>query len=268
VQRFDPRFFERGKAFAQLSPALCERLARFDDWPSVEDYNSFAEWGELTSPCALPEFCEQDLEAIKAAGGYEPFIEQERKVPTRARNWHDFFNALIWAHYPSFKWEAHRIQLFELTAGEIDPRNKRSLVQSHAAQFDEGGVVIVVDDPSWLSPVERLAWEEFFVDRRAAFERNIRCVVVGHALLEALLQPFCGITAKALPLVWPSRKLALPQGEQRLELDRAIAEELYPRLCDRRFLPLPILGVPGWCAGQDAAFYANTSYFRGVRRDA
>jgi len=234
----------------------------------VSDYNGFAQLVEGSDSASAPQFATPALRAVKGAGGYEQFIAQQRIVPTRAGNWHDLFNALIWLHYPRFKWAANALQIAEAGSHEMDPRNKRTAVQSRAAQFDEGGVLLLVDDLKWLKPLETLDWHEFFVTQRALFEDRIRCCIVGHALFESLLQPFMGITAKALAIVWPVNNVRHPCHEQRGAIDEHVARCLPAALRANDFYPLPVLGVPGWHPDQSEAFYADPRYFRRRRKDA
>jgi hypothetical protein len=68
--------------------------------------------------------------------------------------------------------------------------------------------------------------------------------------------------------------LDLPEGDAQLsdsELDAALCEVLCSRIerlaasqdASKPFAPLPVLGVPGWHAGNvDAEFYANSAVFR------
>lgn len=260
MSRYDPEALTRCPAFAQLSPVLLAHLRGLDTWPAVTSYNAFAQLIEGASDVELPRFAERTPPQVKAAGGYEQLIATERVVPTRAGNWHDLFNALVWLHYPRFKWAANALQIAEMSAPDIDPRNKRSLVQSRAAQFDEGGMVLCVDDLALLEPIERLDWRSLFVAGRADFQTRIRPLVVGHALFESLLEPFVGITAKALPLLMPL--LGAPAAQERAAIDRWLAGELPGALRANRFLPLPLLGIPGWHPQQDEAFYENPRYFR------
>ena len=88
-----------------------------------------------------------------------------------------------------------------------------------------------------------------FVTRRALWA-EARLVLFGHALMEKLDSPRKSITAH----VW-----VLPESA-----DASLPDLLTPeRLAVRPFLPLPVLGVPGWWPGNgDAAFYADTAVFR------
>jgi hypothetical protein len=78
--------------------------------------------------------------------------------------------------------------------------------------------------------------------------------VFGHALLEKLLQPRKAMTAH----VWLVDDLS----------DAGVAASLTSeRLIEQSFLPLPVLGVPGWWrANEDEPdFYADAQVFRPSR---
>jgi hypothetical protein len=261
MDAYDPEFPRRSPAFDQLSPGLRRHLAQRRNWPDVSEYNRFGDVVDGGPDRVLPQFASVSPAAVKQAGGYEQFVAAHGTVPTRQGSWHDLFNALIWLHYPQFKWAANALQIAESGSHEVDPRNKRTAVQSRGAQFDEGGVVVLVDDLTRLEPLLQLEWHEFFVTRRALFQDQIRCVIVGHALFEALLQPFVGITAKALGLQWPVGKLQFTTSE-RSGVDAELAARLPVALRQNSFHPLPVLGVPGWHSPQTADFYADPRYFR------
>lgn len=261
MEAYDPEFPRRSPAFEQLAPAVTQYLGTLSDWPAVTDYDRFGDLVEVSAAQALPQFAPVSPMAVKQAGGYEHFIATHGTVPTRPGNWHDLFNALIWLHYPRFKWAANALQIAESRSSDVDPRNKRTPVQSRAAQFDEGGVVVLVDDQRLLEPLQELDWHAFFVTQRERFAQQIRCLVVGHALLEHLLQPVIGITAKALAFEWPAGKF-LFSNQERDAVDVRLAEELPAALRANQFHPLPVLGIPGWHPQQTADFYADPRYFR------
>jgi hypothetical protein len=93
-----------------------------------------------------------------------------------------------------------------------------------------------------------------FVVQRAAWS-DARITLFGHALLEKLTRPRKPITAHA----WLVPEGADPQS--------FLLEQLTPEsLAAKPFLPLPVLGVPGWWpANEDAAFYDDASVFRPAR---
>ena len=100
----------------------------------------------------------------------------------------------------------------------------------------------------------------------------MRFVVVGHAVLEQALRPWPGITCKALFVPLAAPQLRLPPARLFARLDNwaaawleAAADELTPRA----LAPLPVFGYPGWFPGSEReAFYADTRYFRPLRRAA
>jgi Protein of unknown function (DUF3025) len=82
----------------------------------------------------------------------------------------------------------------------------------------------------------------------------MRVVVFGHAVLEQALQPWPGITCKAI--VVPTR--AQPDAAIHAWLG-SLAAGASPR----DLAPLPVFGFPGWSvAGERAEFYEDTRYFR------
>ena len=84
-------------------------------------------------------------------------------------------------------------------------------------------------------------------------------MVLGHAVLEQAIEPWPGITCKAI-FVDAS---APPDAQAAQWLSR-----LTPQATPRELAPLPIFGYPGWLQGNDhAAFYDDTRYFRPFRRD-
>jgi hypothetical protein len=82
-------------------------------------------------------------------------------------------------------------------------------------------------------------------------------VLFGHALLEKLLQPYKGITAHVLCLPMPS--LATDE-----EVDTWLCHQLTVEwLTTKPFVPLPLSGIPGWWAGNQAPdFYEDKKVFR------
>jgi len=79
--------------------------------------------------------------------------------------------------------------------------------------------------------------------------------------------PRKAITAHTRVLFADDAYFALALDEQRAWIDARVAFELASEpLTTSSFTPLPVLGVPGWWPGQDAAFYADTGVFRPKRR--
>jgi len=100
----------------------------------------------------------------------------------------------------------------------------------------------------------------------------MRFRVFGHALFSKAMQPFVGLTGKAVLLQVPGASLELAQAAQLAELDRLLAMHIWDRerfRHGRELSPLPVLGVPGWWSGNEReGFYDDTAYFRPGRRQA
>jgi hypothetical protein len=81
-------------------------------------------------------------------------------------------------------------------------------------------------------------------------------VLFGHALLEKLAHPRKPITAHVYRAPAPDGSLDA--------LDRWAAGDLSAaKLAAKPFVPLPVLGVPGWWGGnEDFSFYDDAQVFR------
>jgi hypothetical protein len=120
--------------------------------------------------------------------------------------------------------------------------------------FDENAAFLQAPPAVWQALRER-AWTRLFVDLRAEWT-NARLVLFGHALMEKLVSPYKSITAHVY--------LANPPMDSLASLDAWVANDLAPeKLAAKPFTPLPVLGVPGWWAANDApCFYTDPKVFR------
>ena len=87
-----------------------------------------------------------------------------------------------------------------------------------------------------------------------------RIELFGHALIEKLVRPRKAITAH----VW-----VLPAaGAASLSMQDQVAPLLTPQsLAVKPFLPLPVLGMPGWWTPNESpAFYCDDAVFRACQR--
>jgi hypothetical protein len=178
---------------------------------------------------------------------YESFIALTACVPTRD-NLHDLLNGLMWLSYPQSK---RRLNV--LHAEEIALRGSvagaRGPLRDALTLFDENAAVLQA--PAELVEALRSRdWQALFVELRGAWQ-SARLAIFGHALLEKLMQPRKAITAH----VWVVENLS----------DAAMAASLLDpsRLAAKAFLPLPVLGVPGWWPTNEAPdFYDDADVFR------
>jgi hypothetical protein len=179
-------------------------------------------------------------DALPEGEAYEAFIARTGSVPTRD-NLHDHFNRLVWHRHPAIKQRLNQLQAAEIASRGIGAT--RGALRDALTLFDENGA-LWIDAPGPLA--QALAahdWHALFVTHRALWQLH-RFEVFGHALLEQLATaPRKGLTAHVL--------LADP-----LTLTPA-------QWASKPFLPLPVLGVPGWWpANEDPAFYEDKQVFR------
>jgi hypothetical protein len=186
---------------------------------------------------------------------YETYIFDTGRVPTRD-TLHDFFNALIWLHFPLTKARLNAIQAQQI---QQLGQQLRGPIRDAATLFDENAALVLANTSALPEAVRTFAWRRAFIDLRASWA-EARVLVFGHALLEKLVTPYRAITAHAFfsvsatPSVWP---------------DVGLAHALAAMPLDSRvFAPLPVLGIPGWCAeNSDPAYYDDTAVFRPGRRN-
>lgn len=238
-------------------------LLPLTDWPAQQDYDHLLQRARSLStlPAALRFCCDLQADAY-----YEMHIGNTGEVPTRSRNWHDWFNALAWLAWPHSKAALNARHLRAIAAGEI----KRGPRRDAATLLDECGVIVACARPELGQALDDMQWHTLFVDERAAWGKHISVHTLGHAIFEVGLQPHLGWCGKALLLPVDDAFFSASATAQRQQLDTMLAE----RLADddwlaspRQLWPLPLLGIPGWWPdNENPAFYRNTDYFRPSRR--
>jgi Protein of unknown function (DUF3025) len=202
------------------------------------------------------------LVAMDEAGeeNYEARIFRSGRIATRADNWHDLFNALVWARFPRIKSALNHAQVRDMAAVGSLQRTRR---QAALTQFDEAGAIVVLRDASLLDAWDRHDWLELFLHQRAAWaDGRVRLHVFGHALFEHALN-------RAMLLVGKCIVLVAADGSRAGSIDQQVAVAIESRqsLLDPQDLrPLPLAGIPGWHHDlQDADFYRQQPCFRPLR---
>lgn len=264
-----PGFFDQSP---MLAPFECggTSLAQMDSWPDLTKYNDVLPKypDTITTGCGKPiRFVSQDRKPKGMEDTYEGRVYLTGEVQTRTENWHDFFNALVWLAFPRSK-SALNARHFESLAADFASA-KRGQSRDALTLFDESGVAVIYSDDELAQLLRGHQWKELFWTRRREVREKMKFVVFGHSLHEKALNPYIGLTGKGLLLKVDADFLGLPQVEQEQRLDHMIAARFAggsPQLCSREFVPVPLLGVPGWWPdNEDAAFYDNTGYFRPLR---
>ena len=204
------------------------------------------------SPHAPLRFVEQS--ALPPGAAYEQFIFETGSVPTRD-NLHDFFNGLCWLRFPQTKKKLNRLQAIEIA--QVGVQQLRGAVRDALTVFDENAALLIAPQPLWDALTAR-EWQKLFVDLRPLW-KQAQLILFGHALLEKLVNPRKPITAHVYR--------AQPAMNSITEIDAWLASDVSAaKLSAKPFLPLPVLGVPGWWAdNENPSFYRDTLVFRPPR---
>ena len=184
---------------------------------------------------------------------YEIKVYATGEVETRPDNWHDYFNALAWLAFPRTKARINAMHAAEMPQED----GRRGPLRDLLTIFDEGGAIVHCDDAQLLSLLREFRWKELFWTHRTEVLQRMRVVVLGHAVLEQALEPWPGITCKAIfaPLHASSDAAASAWLERRVRTDS-------PRI----LAPLPVFGYPGWHPqSAHPGFYDDARYFRPLR---
>ena len=189
--------------------------------------------------------------SLPAGQAYEQFIFDTQTVPTRD-NLHDLFNGLCWLTFPQTKKKLNQLQAEQLATCGV--QQTRGAVRDALTLFDENAAFLIAPRPLWDALLAK-DWQRLFVELRPMWV-DAQLVLFGHALLEKLVSPRKAITAHVYH--------SYPAIDSIANLDAWIANDLTAgKLSGKPFAPLPVLGVPGWCAdNENLSFYEDIVVFR------
>ena len=195
---------------------------------------------------------------------YEKRIFDTGEVSTREENWHDLFNALVWSQFPSLKVAMNAVHFHQLGSGR---EGRRGMQRDALTLFDESGVIVVSSDKNYLGALAERNWVSAFSKNAAAWRKEIKVFVPGHALLEKFRQPYKSLTAHALLIRLDDSSLQMSREALLRMLDEMLAERLLAgSILDSpaSLSPIPLMGIPGWWSAQDQndEFYADRQVFR------
>lgn len=205
--------------------------------------------------------------ARDSAAHYEWRIGSRGEVLTRTSGdgcWHDFYNALIWIRFPKLKSALNDLQLKGIDEAAVDDlaAERRGRLRDRVTLFDECGALVITHDRDIVRALAAFDWNELFVLGRERFRHAARVVLVGHALHDKLRMPYKGVCAQAIALDLDARS-------DWRTMDAAAAHLIAGGIALREpFMPLPVLGVPGWwAANEEPSFYNDPKVFRSGRRE-
>ncbi|NJS37467.1 MAG: DUF3025 domain-containing protein [Brachymonas sp.] len=192
---------------------------------------------------------------------YESYIFDTQTVPTRD-NWHDLFNGLAWLRFPRTKARLNALQAAQISLAGV--QSLRGAVRDALTLFDENAVLL---SQSLHAPViealKKRDWQAAFQTHRDILALHPP-VIFGHALLEKLLSPYKAVTGHVFPATTP---WVFTGAQDCAQLDADLTAQLCEAsLCPKPFVPLPVLGVPGWWAANEGLdFYMDSTVFRAPR---
>lgn len=250
-------------------PPLKQWLAAYPwladaDWPDLASLNELLQ-GRRHAVTGLPLRFEAQTPALLRDGlHYEQRSFDTGVISTRAENWHDLLNALIWIRYTDLKSALNARYVAELRLRNDRDRSRPQMAITH---FDEGGVVAMVRDPQLLSLWDRHDWPALFYDHRQAWrDGRIGLAIIGHATLEHCLQPQQLITAKCLVVEISTAPAGRDHTAGSLS---TLAQHIATAHClndPQELRPLPLSGVPGWHpASGERSFFETADCFRPLR---
>ena len=258
--------------FAPLYPILAD--LKTGDFPTLHDCNALL--AARHPPIAVRRgmalrFVVQEVGKLSFEAQYEPRCYLKGEVQMRANNWHDLLNALVWLTFPKTKAVINARHYQVLTSGTELPTNAgRGAVRDVNTLLDESGVIVVYSDAGLGALLRDFQWKELFWQRREQVRAEMGFYLFGHGLYEKALQPYVGMTGQGLLLAVEQAFFSWPLVKQLAHLDSLLADYLAaPEHCcsTHDLSPVPLLGVPGWAAGNcSETYYDNTAYFRPGRR--
>ncbi|MCW5625035.1 MAG: DUF3025 domain-containing protein, partial [Burkholderiales bacterium] len=183
-------FVDRHPAFA------IHRLLPVDtwiDWPTPAALTALLAARGVRNAAGRPVQIDIAVQESGAAG-YERRILEAGRLAVRP-GWHDLFNGLAWALFPHAKAALNARHVADLAEHGA---SQRSRVRDALTAFDEDGVILATSDAVLADHVRRFRWKDLFWHERQRLPGAFDVFVFGHGLAEKLLNPFVGLTAKAV----------------------------------------------------------------------
>ncbi|MES1186175.1 MAG: DUF3025 domain-containing protein [Myxococcales bacterium] len=250
------------RPYCDFHPQFLRALSLLEAWPAPEQYDELAAQVPKAADVARPRFVTENRDALRRLGGYEQHVSALAAVPTRPQSWHDFFNMSVWAHFPKVWWALNSLHV-DAPEGQKDPRNGRTPAQNVAATFDEAGMLVVSTSRPVLAELQALRFKRAFWELRAELTATTRFWLVGHGMLESLLQPHPNLAARSLLLHVPTLPTDEVDDSFRFELDALAASRIQAWRSARTVLdPIPLLAIPGYSDNEAAEFYDDPRNIR------
>ena len=247
--------FQSSPIIRQLAP-LTQFFTHFTSWPEIADYKRVFKQHLIS---VTPVHQSEKITGFEDQ--YEPRVYLKKELQTRAHNWHDFFNAMIWLRFQKTKKTLN--QLHYLKSNKRAKGSNRTKLESKITQFDECGAILISKNAHLLNLVKNHQWAALFIDNATHFEKDFHCIIFGHAIYEKALRPYTGLTCHCL-MIEDEHILEDVKNDSYNMLDKYLSKiwRQQETLENIKFQPFPLLGIPGYWPVQDSKFYQNKNYFR------
>ena len=261
VDAWRPDFLRASPLFQPLVSIYPKAWEELSQWPSLNTLNQV--YPKVRQQTGKPlSFVPQAPKSKVFEEQYESRIYLAGEVQTRENNWHDFFNYLVWRRFSKIKSQIN-VMHFKAQQKRWQQNNQRTTLENFLTLFDENGIVVLSDSETLIHQLKTRAWHELFWQNRQAVKEHMHFYTVGHALYEKSLNPYIGMTGKAIIL---HKKKLDNELNELAYIDEAVSKSFHE--CQLAFspsdlYPLPVLGIPG-CYAENAneTFYGNKTYFR------
>jgi hypothetical protein len=207
-------------------------------------------------------------DAVPPGVAHDTHVWETGAVPVR-NNANDFFGGLAWLAYPRIKASLNRLLAGALAATEAGAP-ARAMQRDAATLLVEHGLVFACANDSLAIALRRFDWHSLFVSQRTATLMQTEAWAVGRTLFDRLCAPAKAVIAQALIVPVDDAYFRSPLSERLEIVDRRASAWLdhWPLLAPRDLVPLPVLGLPGWCAENvDPTFYQDSAVFPPRRAD-
>lgn len=256
-----------------LAGKFCEHIKTYllsldpSNWPTCQELNRLVHRHSevIVNANGMDIQFVPQLERPKVFdAGFEQRTFLTGEVQVRPQNWHDLLNALVWLLFPKSK-SALNARHFSVLQNDV--AKGRSPQGDALTIFDEEGVIVVSRNPRLTQLLKEFEWIEIFYESRGEVMQDMSFSIFGHALFEKTLNPYVGMTGKALILADPSGAIATSSPSLSPAAIDTLLSKLIPNQelfkSGRNFSPLPMLGLPGcWDDNLKLEFFLNDSYFR------
>lgn len=267
-----PALLLQSPLFAPLHAVL--KNVNNASFPTLADYNVLLakQHPAIVTHTSLPlRFVVQQIGKLAFEQQFEPRCYLAGEVQTRANNWHDLFNALVWLTFPKIKAALNARHYHALRLAQTQPnKNGRGALRDANTLLDESGVIVVTADEKLAHLLCDFQWKKLFWQQREQVKTTMGFYIFGHGLYEKSVQPYIGITGQGLLLQVESAFFTWSLPAQLMHIDSVLAVRLAtPDFCTTtaELNPVPLLGIPGWSTDNEGEdYYQNVAYFRTGRR--